>query len=182
MISRCTNSIPLADVVFPRLADSASTNFKPCSQRCQVLATCPNFRVGSRSGPDLEPNCCHGYYHTTTWTVAIGPVLPPQPDISKPHVSLQLSIWVLIVSWHDQYVNCAVSRPLPPPAFRFVIWTIFLESRLKTCEFCVKFGVISQWFYEYWLHCKSERGRWKSAYNCTIHILTMSLYDQNSDT
>jgi hypothetical protein len=37
-----------------------------------VLATVPNSRVGS----DMEPNCGNGSYHTKTWTIAIGPVLP----------------------------------------------------------------------------------------------------------
>jgi len=43
-----------------------------------VLGTIWNRWVGfgSISGP--EPNCCNRSYHTKTWTVAIGLVLPPK--------------------------------------------------------------------------------------------------------
>jgi hypothetical protein len=40
---------------------------------------------------------------------------------------LKLSIWVLIVSWYCQYVNCSALAALLPPAFRFAIWLIFVE-------------------------------------------------------
>ena len=51
---------------------------------------------------------------------------------ASPDISLELSIWVLIVSWHDKYVDCAVLAALSPPAFRFVIRPIFVESLSKT--------------------------------------------------
>jgi len=43
-----------------------------------VLAMGPNSRVGSRSGSNPEPDRWNGFYHTQTWTVAIGLVLPPK--------------------------------------------------------------------------------------------------------
>jgi len=67
-----------------------------------VITRVPNRRIGSGSGSDPEPNRCNGSYHMKTRTVAIGPVLPPKHSITSPQFSLQLSIWVLIISWHDQ--------------------------------------------------------------------------------
>jgi len=43
-----------------------------------VLATVPNSWVSSGSGSNSEPNYCNGSYHPKTWTVALGPVLPPK--------------------------------------------------------------------------------------------------------
>jgi len=43
-----------------------------------VLATGPNSRFGSGSGYNPEPDRCDGFYHITTQTVVIGPVLPPK--------------------------------------------------------------------------------------------------------
>jgi len=42
-----------------------------------VLATVPTRQNGTELGLGPEPNRCNGFYHTKTWTVAIGPVLPP---------------------------------------------------------------------------------------------------------
>jgi len=42
-----------------------------------VLAMVPTHQNGSGLGLGPEPNCCNGFYHTKTRTVAIGPVLPP---------------------------------------------------------------------------------------------------------
>jgi len=47
----------------------------------------------------------------------------------------QLGIWALIISWHDQYVDCAFSAALSPPTVRIVIGPRFIESLLKTPEF-----------------------------------------------
>jgi len=44
----------------------------------RVLPKVQNLRIGSVSGSDPELNCCNGYYHTNTRTVAIGPVFPPK--------------------------------------------------------------------------------------------------------
>jgi hypothetical protein len=41
-----------------------------------ALPTFPNARVGFGSDSDPGPNRCNGSYHTKTWTVAIGLVLP----------------------------------------------------------------------------------------------------------
>jgi len=42
------------------------------------LATVRNSRIGSWSRSNPEPDRCNRFYHTKTWTVAIGPVLPPK--------------------------------------------------------------------------------------------------------
>jgi len=43
-----------------------------------VLTTIPQSRVGFGSGSDPQLDCSNGFYHMKTWTVAIGPVLPPK--------------------------------------------------------------------------------------------------------
>jgi len=55
-----------------------------------------------------------------------------KPNISTQKLWLQLSIWVLIVSWHDQYVDCAVLTAVSPPTFRFLIRPLVLKSLSKT--------------------------------------------------
>jgi len=106
----------------------------------------------------------------------------PKPCIWNWPFWLRLSIWVLIVSQHDQYVDCAVLVALSPPAFRFAIWQVFVESRSKTRRFRLKSPIISQPLNEYQSDRKSESGRWKSEYDCTIYVLIMLWYDQNSKT
>jgi hypothetical protein len=54
------------------------------------------------------------------------------------HHLLQLSIWVLIVSWHAQYVDYAALVALPPPAFRFAIRLIFVVWRWNKGPFYTK--------------------------------------------
>jgi len=58
-----------------------------------------------------------------------------QPGISTSQLRLQLSIWVLIVSWCDQYVDCAVEAALSRPDMRYVIRPIYVASLSKTRQF-----------------------------------------------
>ena len=88
---------------------------------------------------------------------------PPQnPAFASPDISLQLNIWVLIVSCHDQYIYFVVLAALSPPTFRFVIRLIFIESQSKTGYFRVKCAFISQPLNKYQFDHKSESRRWKS--------------------
>jgi len=77
-------------------------------------------------------------------------------------LSLQLSIWVLIISWHSQYVNCSALAPLSPPCFKFVIRLIFVEWLWNNGWFWAKLAGFRSWLNEYLSDCKSESGRWKS--------------------
>jgi len=95
---------------------------------------------------------------------------------------LQISFWVLIVSWHDQYVYCAVLPALSPPAFRFAIRPIFVELLWNNARFYVIFAGFRQWLNEYWSDRQSESGRWKSRSNCTIYVSIMLRCDPNCDT
>ena len=54
-------------------------------------------------------------------------------------LSLQLAIWVLIVSRYDQYADCAVLAALSPPDVRFAIGPIFIESLWNNITFRAKF-------------------------------------------
>ena len=108
---------------------------------------------------------------------------PPQnPAFASPDVSLQLSIWVLILSWHDVYADCEVLAALSPAASRFAIRQIFIDSLLKTREFCWKSTLIWQPLNEYQSDLNSESGWWKIGLNYTIYIYIMSWYNQHSNT
>ena len=52
---------------------------------------------------------------------------------------LQLSIWVLIVSQYDIYINDTVLHALSPPIPHFVIQTVFVMSLQKTAQFSAIF-------------------------------------------
>jgi len=84
------------------------------------------------------------------------------PLLKSQHFLLRLSIWVLIVSQHEQYVDCAVLVAPLPPAFRFAIRQVLVESRSKTRQFRWNSAFISQPLNEYQSDRKSARGRWKS--------------------
>jgi hypothetical protein len=101
------------------------------------------------------------------------------PAVQVHNFCLQLSIWVLIVRWHDQYIHYAVVAARSPPAVRFAIGLIFVELLSKTREFCWKYGVISLRFNEYCSDRKSESRRWNTGYNGKIYVLSMAWYDEN---
>ena len=100
-----------------------------------VLATGPNSQAGSGYGSTQNRTVATRLTTRTTQPIGNGPVFHQKPGISCSQVWLQLSIWVLIVSWHDQYVDCAVSAALSPPAVRFAIRPVFVESLSKTRQF-----------------------------------------------
>jgi hypothetical protein len=79
------------------------------------------------------------------------------PLLKSQHVLPQLNISVLIISQHNQYVDCAVLVTLSPPAFRFAIRQVFIESQLKTLPFRFNSVTISQPFNEYLSDCKCSR-------------------------
>ena len=119
-----TTTLPqsFSPVVFDCLPPRVSNSSNPL-ERFQV-------RVGTRTEP------CQRFYkmkNLDRWHLGRFP--PQTPAFASPDVSLQLSIWVLIVSWHDVYADCAVLASLSPPAFRFAIRPIFVESLSKTREF-----------------------------------------------
>jgi len=101
-----------------------------------VLAMVPSYtaavQVWNRTG--CSSLGCYPENRGTHWVrgrVGTG----PRFHITVPATWLQLNIWVLIVSWHDQYVDCAVLPPLSPPAVRFAIGPIFVESLWKKVIF-----------------------------------------------
>jgi len=122
--------------------------------------------AGLLPGPDIYPRV-FGRVGTGLWFLQLW---------------LQLSIWVLIVSRHEQYVDCAVLTVLWPPTFRFVIRLIFVKWLRNTGSFEAKFAGFQLRLKEYWSDRKSEIGRWKRGWNCTFYVLSMSQYDQNSHT
>ena len=105
-----------------------------------------------------------------------------KPSISTSQPCFQLGIWVAIILWHDQFVDCTVLAALSIPGFRFAISPIFVESRSKTSKGGIEFGVSSQWFNEYWSDRKFSRGRRRSCLHCPIYLSIMSQYHQNPKT
>jgi len=95
----------------------------------QFLAT-GWIRIGSRPSQKPDPRCLCG---VVTWTrhkpvvVQPGRNWPTVLTLLFLHLWLQLSISVLIVSWHDQYGDCALLTALSPYLFRFPIRLIFIE-------------------------------------------------------
>ena len=112
----------------------------------------------------------------------MGRLYHQKPGISSLQFGLQLSIWVLLVSQHDQHVDCAVLVAFSPPAFRFVIGQVFIDSRSKTPKFRVKFAIISQPLHEYQSDCIFECKRWISGKSWTIYVLAMLWYQHDSNT
>jgi hypothetical protein len=55
------------------------------------------------------------------------------------HLWPQISNWVLIVSWHDQYLNWSILCARSSYGFKFAIQPIFVASVLNNAEFQVKF-------------------------------------------
>jgi len=92
------------------------------------------------------------------------------PLLKSQHFLLQLSIWVLIISWHNLYMKYALWCPLSSPVLRFPIGPIVIESRWKPGPFGEIFGLISQRLNEYWSDRKSENGRWNRASIWTVHV------------
>jgi hypothetical protein len=123
------------------------------------------FRVGFRPGPG-----------------PLQPVSTKNPGISSLHFWLQISVWVLIVTWHDHNVDCAVSAPLSPPALIFAIGSVLVASLLTTRTFRLKYHLLSQRCNQYCSNRKSDSERWKRGWYCAIYVLIMSRYDQHSDT
>jgi len=65
------------------------------------------------------------------------------PLLKSQHFLLQLSIGVLIASWHNLYVKYAVWRPLYSPILRFAIGWIAVESRWKPASAKSGKGILS---------------------------------------
>jgi hypothetical protein len=128
-----------------------------------VLATGQNSRAGSGDGSTRNRTVATGLTTWKTRPIGNGPVFHQKPSISSSQVWLQLSIWVLIVSWHEQYVDCAVLAGLSPPDVRFAIRLVFVESLSKTRQLRAKYRLISQRFNECWSYRKSDSGRWQSS-------------------
>jgi hypothetical protein len=85
---------------------------------------------GYRPSQKPDPVCLGGFVtRTGYWTAGIWPGWnwTAVQNIRFLLLWLQLNIWVLIVSWHSQYVNCSALAPLSPPEFKLEIELIFVE-------------------------------------------------------
>ena len=75
---------------------------------------------------------------------------------------LQLTICVLIVSWHGPHVNCSALAALSTPAFKFAIRLIFVEWLWNNGWIQAKLAGFRSRLNEYLSDRKSESGRRKS--------------------
>jgi len=75
--------------------------------------------AGLLPGPDINPRFFG--------RVGTGPRFHFTVPTTLAELGLQLSFWALIVSRHDQYVDCAVLVALSPHTFRIAIRPIFVE-------------------------------------------------------
>jgi len=107
-----------------------------CSQQFHVLGSVPG------PVPIRNRTVAKGLTTRKPRRLQLGRFYLQKPGISTSQVWLQLSIWVRIVSWHDQYVNCAFSCALSHPTFRIAIWPILVESQSKPRKFRLKCGGI----------------------------------------
>ena len=105
------------------------------------LATGPHSLVGYGSGFTRNRPLATGLTSPKSRTIGNAPVLSTRTRHFKFTILLQLSIWVLIIRWHDQYAHCAVQAALQPPATRFAIGPIFVELLSKSLEFLRQYGV-----------------------------------------
>jgi hypothetical protein len=94
----------------------------------------PNWltSAGLLPGPDVNPGFI-GQVETRLWFHFAVPT-------TSAKLWFQLSIRFLIVSWYDQYVDCAVLSALSSPAFRFAIWLIFVEWLWNKGKYKAKFA------------------------------------------
>jgi hypothetical protein len=99
-----------------QLIDSGDHFTPNISEQLLVLAMVPNSLVGSGSCSTQTRTLATGSATWKTRTVGTAPVLPAKPSISSEQFELQLRIWVLIILWHNQYIDCAVLAPDSPIA------------------------------------------------------------------
>jgi len=102
-----------------------------------------SVRSGCRPGQKPHQMCLCGFV-TRTGNEPAG-FLPGSNRTAAPalwflNLGHQISIWVLIVLWHDQYVDCAVLLALSPPVFRFAIRLTFVEWLWRNGKLQAKFA------------------------------------------
>ena len=138
-----------------RLVGTA-VRFQPGQMRtvlCPVRVTHPPGQIRSGFWLGLEPNRIEPLLKTRTAGVLPGCVANSSPTTPKPgplqlarfyhqkpglstsQLQLQLRIWVLIIWWHDQCVECVELAGLSPPAFRFAIWQYWFSPNQKPANF-----------------------------------------------
>jgi len=106
------------------------------------------------------PGSVPGPVPTRNRTVAMGFHTKPAPQKSTFLDSIKYLSSDRITTWKIRRL-CSLVAP-SPPAFRFAIRQVFVESRSKTRQFRLNSAFISQPLNEYQSDRKFESGRWKS--------------------
>jgi len=119
------------------------------SARWILLTTGPHWPFSSMSGSTTIRTVATGLTTAKPRTLEKGQFYQQIAGICSAQFWLQLSITVLIISSHNQYVDCVVCASLSPPAVKFATVPIFCESILKTHNFRTKHGVFSEQFNQY---------------------------------
>jgi len=128
-----------------------------------VFATGPNYGVGCWLDSTRNRTMATSLSTWQTRTIGHGRVSPPKTRHFK------FTIFPLIqylsadrtTTWSVRKL-CTFGRSFSTRCQNFD-QPVFVESLSTTREYRWQYGVISQWFNQYWSDCKSESGRWKSA-------------------
>jgi hypothetical protein len=110
-----------------------------------------SVRVGTEPNAVVRVGNCHatltgwpvlGCYQDRTSTLRVLAMVNLGLDSVSPIQPLWLwfSITVLMVSWHDQYVHCAVSSALANPTIMFATRSMFITSLVNNTIFSVNFA------------------------------------------
>jgi len=139
--------------------------YKKCWQQVRVTHQQSGFWLAIRLG--LVPDPAKNPTRFVFGSVVIRGGTAQQVDFTVPsaldQLWPQLSIWVLIVSWHDQYANRAVLSAHSPPGFRFAIRPILVELLWNNAKYDAKIPGFRSQLNEYRSDRIFESGRWKSA-------------------
>jgi hypothetical protein len=127
----------------------------------------PDLRPQSGLGTTQEPDpLCLVVFVTWTGHRTVGCWLgsnqTPVRTIWFLNLWHNISIWVLIVSWLDQYVDCSDWAARSPPAFEFGIRLIPVEWLWHKGRLQLKFAGFWSRLNEYLLYRQSQIGRWNS--------------------
>jgi hypothetical protein len=147
-----------------RCSKASQQHSQSCHRRFQVLPGSPEShcvgpvyteiwppRVGTEPNAVVWVGNCHatltgwpvlGCYQDRTSTLRVLAMVNLGFDSFLPFQPLWLwfSITVLIVSWHDQYVHCAVSSALANPTIMLATRSMFITSLVNNTIFSVNFA------------------------------------------
>jgi len=132
---------------------------------CLVLATVPHPRFGSGSGLERNWNRCNRFYPIKSCAALNLLYFGQFHNFANSKPLLQLSIWVLIISQYDIYVNNAVLDAISPHILHIAIWSIVVELLWNNDENWVFFAMTQQ------ILIGLQRGEQEVKEHANLHLL-----------